>query len=270
MPFAEDISFREHHYGGHMKNIGGGMILALLVSAPLPAHSAPACGCGDGFGGSSLGPAWTFLDKDGEPGGSAVVSGGKLALTGKGSDVYGSVNEFVGVALAPQAGNFDVSVKIESQDNTFEWAQAGIMAANDVNDLSQGGYVVVDVTPGNDYNAFYDSAGTVGTLDSHINAGVSGYPVWIRLARTGKKFSAWYKNGASAPWTVIAKDFTTQGTGPRSQLALVSLSHNDAVANTTVFDDFACSRGAASKGLPGGAGKPVPRGVDAAGRHHGH
>lgn len=195
-------------------------------------------------------------------------------MTGKGSDVYGNVNEFVGVALAPEAGNFDVSVKIESQDNTFEWAQAGILAANDVNDLSKGGYVVVDVIPGNNYNAFYDSTGTVGTLDSHINAGVSGYPVWIRLARKGKKFSAWYKNKADAPWKVIAENFTTQGTGPRSQLALVSLSHNDALANRTVFDDFTCNQGQGSKSGPGtaapsaGGKKSVPHGFDAAGRHH--
>ncbi|MBW8888383.1 MAG: hypothetical protein JF616_11565 [Fibrobacteres bacterium] len=251
-----------------MRNFHGKMALALLVSAPLLAQAAPAGKCGDDFNGKSLGAQWTFLDKDGEPGGSAVVSGGKLALTGKGSDVYGDVNEFVGVALAPEAGNFDVSVKIESQDNTFEWAQAGILAANDVNDLSKGGYAVVDVTPGNNYNAFYDSAGTVGTLDSHINAGVSGYPVWIRLARRGKKFSAWYKNQADASWKVIAEGFSTQGMGPRSQLALVSLSHNDNLANKTVFDDFTCNGPAPMSGKGPSGHKRVPPGFDAAGRHH--
>jgi hypothetical protein len=251
-----------------MKKNHGKMSLALLLAAPLAAFASPFGKCGDDFNGATLGAQWTFLDKDGEPGGSAAVSGGKLALTGKGSDVYGDVNEFVGVALAPEAGNFDVSVKIESQDNTFEWAQAGILAANDVNDLSKGGYVVVDVTPGNNYNAFYDSAGTVGTLDSHINAGVSGYPVWIRLARTGKKFSAWYKNEAHAPWRVIAEGFTTQGTGPRSQLALVSLSHNDNLANKTVFDDFTCDKGALPMPARGEGHKRGPWGFDAAGRHH--
>jgi len=252
-----------------MRNFHSKLSLALLVSAPLAAQAAHLGKCGDDFNGKSLGAEWTFLDKDGEPGGSAVVSGGKLTLTGKGSDVYGDVNEFVGVALAPEAGNFDVSVKIESQDNTFEWAQAGILAANDVNDLSKGGYVVVDVTPGNNYNAFYDSTGTVGTLDSHINAGVSGYPVWIRLARTGKKFSAWYKNKADAPWKVIAEGFATQGTGPRSQLALVSLSYNDSLANKTVFDDFTCNKGPEPMSEHGPSPhKWVPWGFDAAGRHH--
>jgi hypothetical protein len=252
-----------------MQSIRGKIFLSLLASVPMAARSAPSCPCGDNFNGTSLGSAWTFLDKDGEPGGSAAVSGGKLVLTGKGSDVYGDVNEFVGVALSPEAGNFDVSVKIESQDNTFEWAQAGILAANDVNDLSKGGYVVVDVTPGNNYNAFYDSSGTVGTLDSHINAGVSGYPVWIRLARKGRKFSAWYKNQADAPWKIIAADFTTQGTGPRSQLALVSLSHNDNLSNRTVFDDFTCEKGPAPESAHGTTGKKgVPQGFDAAGRRH--
>jgi hypothetical protein len=108
----------------------------------------------------------------------------------------------------------------------------------------------------------------VGTLDSHINAGVSGYPVWVRLARKGQKFSAWYKNQADAPWKVIAEGFTTQGTGLRSQLALVSLSHNDALANKTVFDDFVCGKDPAPRPKPATAGKPVPPGFDAAGRHH--
>lgn len=234
-------------------------LIALLALAP--ASSSAATACDDDFSGPALAAAWSFVDADGEPGGSARLNGGKLELAGKGSDAFNAVNEFVGVKRPAEAGDFDVSVKIESQTATHGWAQAGILAANDAGDPSKGGYVIVDVTPANGYHAFYDAAGSVGTLDKHADAGVTAYPVWLRLARTGTKFSAWYRNQPQGSWTAIAQAFETQGTGSASQLALVSLSHNDTAEGKAVFDDFTCQGKAA--GLPaawraGGPGEGFP------------
>ena len=214
------------------------MLVAVSSGATGAAHAA---GCADDFAGPDLDAAWTFLDADGEAGGSARIAGGKLELAGKGSDAYQNINEFVGVRRADLAGDFDVSVKIESQSNTHAWAQAGILAATDATAPAKGGYVIADVTPGNGFHLFYDGAGTQGTLDAHADAGVSAYPVWIRLARAGGKFSAWYKTALGADWTSIAKDIAAQGTTGASQIALVSLSHNDAMEAKTVFDDFTCA-----------------------------
>lgn len=240
-------------------------VAALLALAYV---NAVAAGCDDTFSGTSLDPAWGFLDADGEPGGSAKVAGGKLELAGRGSDAFKDVNEFVGVRRADLAGDFDVSVKIESQSNTHGWAQAGILAANDATAPGKGGYVVADVTPGNGFHLFYDAGGTQGTLDAHADVGKSAYPVWIRLARSGLRFSAWYKTAAAAEWIAIAKDISTQGTSGPSQIALVSLSHNDTAEAKTVFDDFTCQGGAT--GLREMQAAPKWRGlrssVDAAGR----
>lgn len=242
--------------------------LAVFAILALASANAMAAGCDDAFTGPALDPAWTFLDADGEPGGSAKVVGGKLELAGRGSDAFKDVNEFVGVRRADLAGDFDVSVKIESQSNTHGWAQAGILAANDATAPGKGGYVAADVTPGNGFHLFYDAGGTQGTLDTHADIGKSAYPVWIRLARTGLKFSAWYKTAASAEWTAIAKDISSQGTSGPSQIALVSLSHNDTAEAKTVFDDFTC-QGAAT-GLRNTGAAPKWLGlralVDAAGR----
>jgi hypothetical protein len=213
---------------------------AAIVLLAAGASMAQAPGCSDAFAGPDLDPAWTFLDADGEDGGSARIAAGKLELAGKGSDAYNAVNEFVGVRRADLAGDFDVSVKIESQTNTNGWAQAGILAATDAAAPAKGGYVVADVTPANGFHLFYDASGTQGTLDKHADAGVSAYPVWIRLARAGAKFSAWYKTSAAGAWVSIAQDITAQGTSGPSQIALMSLSHNDAQEGKTVFDDFTC------------------------------
>lgn len=224
-------------------------ILALAASGA----AAQAGACSDAFDGPDLSPAWTFLDADNKAGGSAAIQGGKLVLAGKGHDIFNTTNEFVAVRRSDLAGDFDVSVKIESESNTFDWAQAGILAANDVSALSKGGYVVADVTPGQGFHLFSDAAGTMGTLDAHTDVGKSAYPVWIRLARTGTKFSAWYKTSAAANWTVIAQNVSAQGTvaSTPSQIALFSLSHNDTAEAKTVFDDFTCAGSTTSLAAPG-------------------
>jgi hypothetical protein len=251
-------------------NLAAAALFIAIAFRPAQSQS----GCADAFTGPELDPAWTLLDADGEPGGAARILAGKLEISGKGSDAFKDVNEFVGVRRAGATGDFDVSVKIESQSNTHGWAQAGILAANDARQPSKGGYVIVDVTPANGYHAFYDAAGTQGTLDAHADAGVTAYPVWIRLARTGARFSAWYRNQAAGAWTPIAENFQALGTGPVSEIALVSLSHNDTAEAKAVFDDFTCRTtvagvlpfGSGRSGFPPWAFETGVAGVDASGR----
>lgn len=217
------------------------LVFRAACAASATSTAAVKAACDDDFSGTALGAAWTFFDADGETGGSARVSAGRLELNGRGSDVFQAVNEFVGVKRAAQEGDWDVSVRIESQSGTHDWAQAGILAAADAEDPSRGGYVVVDVTPGNGYHVFYDESGSVGTLDRHVDVGVTAYPVRLRLARKGNRFSAWYRHDAEPDWTPIAANIATQGTAAASQIVLFSLSHNDAAAGTTVFDEFSCT-----------------------------
>ena len=139
------------------------------------------------------------------------------------------------------AGDFDVSVKLESQVRTHDWAQAGILAAHDLANLSQGGYVVLDISPSNGYTLFSDAATPVGTLDKLQAAGVPvAYPSWIRLAKAGAKFTAWYRKQANDPWTQIGEPVTPLGTLAPSRIALFSLSHDQTKDGKAVFDDFAC------------------------------
>jgi hypothetical protein len=233
--------------------------LRLSAALLLSFHGARAqsSACSDAFDGPGLGAAWTFLDADNKPGGSAAIKDSALVLAGKGHDIFNATNEFVAVRRSDLSGDFDVSVKIESQTNTFDWAQAGILAANDVSALNKGGYAVVDVTPSQGFHLFSDAAGTMGTLDAHTDVGKSAYPVWIRLTRTGTKFAAYYKTSAAAAWTAIGQSVTPQGTTANtpSQIALFSLSHNDTAEAKTVFDDFACQ--GATTGISAPAGRPA-------------
>lgn len=245
------------------------IVLSTLLGIAGPRLQAA---CPDEFSGTALGPAWTFVDADNAATPGSATVNGKLELVGRGKDVFKTVNEFVGVKRTDITGDFDVSVKIESQTNTHEWAQAGILAATDLSHLEKGGYVILDVTPASGYNLFYDAAEPIGGVDKVVTAGKSGYPVWIRLAKKGKAFSAWYRKPPDAAWTVIAEGITPLGEAAPSQIALISLSHNTAMDGKTVFDDFACLHEpvtAAFPMRPGHQGETVGRFipvVDAAGR----
>jgi hypothetical protein len=51
-----------------------------------------------------------------------------------GADFFGAKNQFVALARTEIQGDFDLSVRIDSQDKTHEWAQAGILIANQATD----------------------------------------------------------------------------------------------------------------------------------------
>ncbi|GEM_PF-4974079 len=203
---------------------------------------AQAGSCSDDFSNSTIGSGktWTFLDRDNATGGSAQITNGELELSGKGADIYRDRNQFVAAYRSDIKGDFDVSVKIVSQSNTNEWAQAGILIANSAEDLNQGGYFVADISPGNAMNAFYDAKDTIGRLDSRVGSiGKTAYPMWLRVKKANQKFSAWYSTDAQT-WIIIAENISSQLTQPNSQIALFSVSHDTTKAGTTLFDDFAC------------------------------
>jgi hypothetical protein len=207
--------------------------------------SAWSQGCPDDFSVSGIGEGktWKFIDADKSSVGSGVVVGGKLELSGRGGDVYGKKNEFVAVSRSDIQGDFDVSVKLESQENTHEWAQAGIVAATDLSDLSKGGYVALDISPGNGFNVFFDKTAPAGELDGHVGAGQKAYPAWLRLSKKGMQFSAWYKTQENAAWTALPNPSQSIGTQANSQIGLFTVSHDTTKASKVVFDDFACLNG---------------------------
>lgn len=209
-------------------------------------------GCPDDFSVADIGEGkiWKFIDADKSTAGSGAVVGGKLELSGRGGDVYGKKNEFVAVYRSDIQGDFDVSVKLESQDSTHEWAQAGIVAATDLSDLTKGGYVALDVSPGHGFTVFFDKSAPAGELDGNKGAGKTAYPAWLRLSKKGMQFSAWYKTQAGANWSEVT--FPSQSTGiqANSQIGLFTVSHDTTKTSKTVFDDFACLNGTTGMTAP--------------------
>jgi hypothetical protein len=250
--------------------------LAAFTVACVFRPSAQAAACSDSFAVADVGEGktWRFVAFDKSTSGSASIADGYLTLSGRGADIYGAKNEFVAAYRADILGDFDVSVKLAGLDSTHEWAQAGIVAATDLNDLSKGGYVAVDVSPGHGYTVFYDKNAPAGQLDGNSGAGKTVYPAWLRLAKQGTQYTAWYKTQDMGSWTQLPKPPPSLTTQANAQIGLFTVSHDPTQTGKAVFDDFTCLHQPVTR-LSGGGFTPRVAGlvpaaaIDALGKEQG-
>jgi hypothetical protein len=197
----------------------------------------------DDFTSDSYDAAWSFHDVDGfgdtqSPYRSLTDNANQLTLRAKGADVYNAVNQFVAAYRSDITGDFDVSVKILSQTNTDIWAKAGIMMADNIGTLTNGGFAMVAVTPGNGFTFQYDVSGTVGELETEVHTGSATYPCWLRLVKNGTSVSGFYRTATASGWTQIGTAQTPQSTATNSQIGLFVTAHDISDLSTVVFDDF--------------------------------
>ncbi|MDB5047802.1 MAG: C-terminal target protein, partial [Fibrobacteres bacterium] len=196
----------------------------------------------DDFTSGTMDPVWHYIDQDNSAVGSADVTtnSGKMSIKSRGTDVYGTTNEGVFLYRSDIHGNFFASVKIESQTNTSSSANAGFLIANDMTNLSDGGFFELGMTPGGVVQFVYDQTGTQGQLDNFATAGSGlGYPIWLAVAKNGLNVTAYYKTAVGNAWTQIGTAQTSQNTRMRQDVALYATAHNTTTTCTVVFDDFA-------------------------------
>ncbi len=209
------------------------------ISSPL--YSAT---CSDDFAADSLMESWIFVDNTDNDDAHYQIENSSLHLFARGADVYNDRNFFAGIMRSDIEGDFDVSVKIISQDKIHPWSQAGILMANNLEDLSEGGYAFISVSEENGARYFWDSEGSVGTTDKNLgDSGPITYPIWIRLEKMGDKVNSYYKQDSPDDWTEIVTDNSPQMLGENSHIALYSFSHDENQTGEVVFDDFNCLHG---------------------------
>lgn len=204
----------------------------------------------DDFSDTTLAP-WSWIDSvpDLSSTKSFTSTAGKLTITAKGEDVWTDFNQYAAVYRSDITGDFDVSVKVESQIEAHVWSKAGIFVQNDFKRAGAGGVFAVEVTPKNGFVSHYDAtdappaAGTTapGRLDAPGGGtDVSVYPCWLRATRVGTVFTGYYKKNLNDPWILIGAGYTPLNTaaGTSSQVGLFVTAHNPTVSSTVVFDDF--------------------------------
>ena len=199
------------------------------------AHSAFVT---DDFLSDALGSAWTFIDADndaGTGGYSLTTNADILTLTGRGLDVWGSDNKFVGVYRSDITGDFDVSVKLISGTSL----KAGIMIADNVATLGNGGFCTIAWNgTASVVNFECDAATTVGYLDASATSSSTSVPLWLRMVKKGLTLTGYYRTATTSDWTVVGSTTTPQSGAVNSEIGLFSSALSSSTTRSAQFDDF--------------------------------
>lgn len=195
-------------------------------------------------GGGSLPAGWSTQDI-GSPGatGSAAYSAGTYTISGAGADIYGTTDAFRYV-YESAVGDYTIVARVITQQNTNAYAKAGVMFREST--AAGSIYVGVYVTPTSGLLFEYRSA-TNGSAGQVINLAGPAAPEWLKLARNGNTFTAYYSTNGTA-WTSAGSVSVTMAT--TADVGLAVLSHAAGTLCTATFDNVSITAGGGSTYAP--------------------
>jgi len=164
----------------------------------------------------------------------------QFGIIADGRDAWTSRDEYGAIYLARSEGPQTVAtVRVNSQERTSDWAKAGIMVRNAIDQAgSAAGYVVLLVSPDHGYALQWDSNGD-GFLDRSIELGTTLYPSWLRLVRDGDAFTGYYSTDGNT-WNLVGS--ATIATAAKSQdVGLFMTAHNAGAQGEVDFADLVLS-----------------------------
>ncbi len=161
--------------------------------------------------------------------GSASYGGGVFTLRGSGADIGAGADELRYVYHAV-SGDCEIRACVSTLQNTHNAAKAGVMLRESLDAASP--HALMDVTAGAGVE-FIRRATRGGASTVSSVAGVTA-PLWIRLARSGNSFTAFYSaNGLT--WTPLGTSAIAMATN--AYIGLAVTSHADGLLCTANFDD---------------------------------
>lgn len=170
--------------------------------------------------------------------GGATELAGTYSVTGTGGDIWGDADQFQFVHQ-PLTGDGTIVAHLAGQQNTSEWAKAGLMVKAGTGAGSP--YATVMTTPAH---------GTRLQANFNLDIGGSGLtaPRWLKLTRAGTLVSG-YESTDGSNWSLIGS-VSMAGLPVTVDIGLFATSHEVTQRSTAVFDHVIVS-GAAPQ-LPAG------------------
>jgi len=202
-------------------------LFLLVGSLALLSRVAPSLG--------QLPAGWTDVDIGSpEYAGSASYADGIWTVSGGGSDIWGTGDQFN--FLYQNTTNNVIVAEVTTVGDTDPWAKAGVMMRDDTTAGAMFANVVI--TPGNGVNFQWRNS-TDGECGYEQVTGVSA-PTWVKLVLTEGEFGAYYC-GDGVSWTPVGppQAFTMNSASPL--LGLCVTAHNDGLLNTSTFANVSLS-----------------------------
>ena len=163
--------------------------------------------------------------------GSAYDSSGTFTVTGEGSDIGSTADQFHYV-YRNLGGNGTIIARVVTQQNTSNSAKAGIMMRE--SSAAGAAQAMMVVTP-NNYTVFEYRAATSASSSTNTATG-HAVPYWIKLVRSGSTITGYYSSNGTT-WTQQSSNTVTM-TGGTALVGLAVDSANTTALSTATFDNI--------------------------------
>ncbi|MEV6108597.1 alpha-N-acetylglucosaminidase [Streptomyces sp. NPDC051940] len=156
---------------------------------------------GNYFLAGPLGEGWRTASNN-----AAVFGqlGDRFAIEGAGKDLWKGNCEYGAVYREGELRDGTaVTVRVDHQDATANWARCGIIVRNSLADFASLGFLNLSVTPANGVVLSYDTNGD-GTVDTYKRITGITTPVTLRLTRVGSSFRGECSTDDGVTWRTVA------------------------------------------------------------------
>lgn len=189
-------------------------------------------GQSDGFS-AGIGSKWTKTDIGGDTTAAPSAAGGILTLTGSGTNIWGTTDQFTYFYQPNVSGDFTIDVQVKGMlTGTAASAKAGVMVRQSLAANSPHATALLTRSNG---AGFYRRVTSGGTSTNTLSGAGNLAPEWVRISRVGNTFTTYHSEDGLS-WTTIGSQAITM-TNPVI-VGLAVSSANTAEDNTAQFDNF--------------------------------
>ena len=161
--------------------------------------------------------------------GSAIDPNGTFSVTGSGTDIWNTADEFRYV-YQTASGDCSITARVTGIEYSDATAKAGVMIRETLNANSRHVMAVFR----HDSGAELIQRTVTGGPSSSAGSFAAPVPFWLRVTRAGNVFTA-YRSPDGSTWTSMGT--ATIAMSASTFIGLAVCSHNDGVLCTSTFDN---------------------------------
>ncbi len=151
----------------------------------------------------------------------------QFTINGSGDNIWNDDDAFQ-YAYQTLNGDGSITARVVSQENTGDYAKAGVMFRESLDSNSK--HAMTSVTPTEGTRLQYRDGGGSGLIN---NPGYAA-PIWVRLVRDGDTFTG-YRSSDGVTWSEIGQHTVTMGTSIHVGLAVTAF--DDGALSEVLFDN---------------------------------
>ena len=160
----------------------------------------------------------------------ATFNNGTYLISASGSDIWGTADSF-GFVSQDASGDIELSAKVESIENTNEWAKAGVMIRESLDANSKHAMTVVTPSKG----ASFQRRTATGSGSGHTTYGGVSAPQFVKVIRAGSSFTGYFSSDNSV-WFPMNSVAISMNANVKVGLAVTS--HNNSQEAEAMFSNF--------------------------------